>query len=264
MKLTSIILDGSRLVHDEGSDRAAILRAICCANRNIEMHGKELELLLELKNEDNGERYCVNLLVDRIMELDELINRHTMCPALHDWMENTLKVYERPNEQQRLEGMSWVHMGIRAEDRLLGWVTACVMPSDKYSKALKISFAFCMPKDCFSKRLGRILSRTRMDEGKHYTVVKGDDRWESVKYLIDGIVAGKKVATVIRDEWGTVFPGWLGVNQRIRKDIPADIHKFLEKISEDTDIDPLRRREALALLGHDMEFVGTLWQVRDS
>jgi len=262
LKIESITMDGLGLDLDP-SDRVTILLALQLANEAVELEGEDV--VIDMVLDDGTNKYNINLLVDRIMELDELINKHTMTPALYDWMES-IDVNERTPELPRLDGMSWVHMSVKDELELevIGWVTACIMPDPDRYKALKISFAFGMSNCCFSKRLGRIVSRDRYDIGKCFTVNAGaSDRYSSVQSLIRDIVGGQTLTTVIEDLWGNTFPGWM-TKDRVRKDIPEDIRAFMESLHANGEIDPLTSRTAGKLLGYDVEFKGIFSQVRDS
>ena len=138
----------------EASDRDIILLGIHRANEQFEF-GRTCDLIISVIVGDDLHK--VNVLFDRLLEPQEVLNKDTTPQGLWGWLDG-LDLESGEEEVPWVDGMSYIHLSImnQESDDILGRVTACIVPCLVHRGRLNISFAFCHGNDSFSRKRGRL------------------------------------------------------------------------------------------------------------
>jgi hypothetical protein len=269
--IDDIVIDGKSVMLTIMDPKEAILTALFHANSQVEFEKDEVEFEILFKRTREGEKdgyISLSIVVDKVMEVNELLSKHNIKVLEEDirnWVIENIRPHEIEPEAPRPEGMSWVH-GVfqdKSSKKVIGRFTACVNVSKDYGDALDISFAFCMPNNRFSKRTGRIISRARIDEGRVFTIDKGSDRYSSVMAIVNAAMRGKPPMSLIVDNWGDTYPGWLVSHRKMRKDIPDDVSWILKEfLKVDNMPKSLKEQTEIALWRREQPDT-KIWQIRD-
>lgn len=247
---------------DSPDVRGSFLKALGEANRKVEMEGGESSITVKVRDAATAKMYQADFIVDHLSELEDVFSKSSI-PQEFSSIIDQIRPEERAPEKPRKEGMSWVHMGIKEGDTLMGWVTACVVPENRHVN--KVSFSFCNAKDCFSRRIGRILSRERMDNGECIALVAGSDRYTDVREFLIHHAAGKTSPNFLSstdDRLVDKWPMWLHPDRARRGDIPADVKEFLEDLKANSK-DHIARRLSGRLLLRDRLPEYKTWPIRE-
>lgn len=260
MKITKINV-GNEVWYPNNRDeeRRDMINALAHANRIVEIDGQPAEICIEINKDDKVFR--ARIPVERLSELEEVFNRGTIPREFREILDN-IKANERHEEEPRLPGMSWVHMGIKEESELMGWVTACLVPTPGMESVCSVSFSFCRAEDAFSKRIGRIMSRRRFDELDSVSLVIGDDRYSAVKSYLLAIAAGRKPTNQVGRKIISTWPFWLNPERVRRNDIPHDVIEFIEEVKKQR-IDAVTRLRAESILNKDRTPKYEVWPIRE-
>jgi hypothetical protein len=241
--------------------REAVIKAVAACNMHVELSGKTQEIEMELQDQENDRLWRFKVEVDRISELYDVFHRGTVPKEVRPILEQ-IRPEERAEEKPRQEGMSWVHAGIRENGTLMGWVTACIVPVT--SGIVKASFAFCRSDDCFSKRLGRIISRERMDAGTFVKLACSKCRFDAVRYFLKAVAVGDRPKNMVDSEIPTAyFPYWLDPGREKRGDIPHDVVVLLEGIKSLPRLDALTRLQIRQIMNKRRVPDYEIWAIND-
>lgn len=262
MKITKITAGTKNWSPQSPDDeRTSMLLALAQANRIVEIDGQPAEICIEVLSDDS-KTFRARVPVERLSELDEVFNRGTI-PREFRQILDTLKVSERAPELPRLPGMSWVHMGIKEDGELLGHVTACVIPSRNVANCITVAFAFCKAADNFSRRIGRVMSRSRLDLKYTLDLVEGSDRYSAVRSFLLSVAAGRKPLNLVNEDYNYVFPSWMDPKRSRRGDVPQDVVEFLEELKTARGVDYVFKRRAEELLKKDRTPEYETWPIRE-
>jgi len=233
--------------------------ALARATEEWEKSGEDVDLEIyvdkTVKEGLNPEKtYCRSLwiVIDRFMELDEAIDPDLLQDGdwIKDWLIENNIPGERAEEQERPEGMSWVHMSIKNDNHVVGKVTACIVPDRELPSYMRVSFAFCRGGVPFSKRQGRILSQMKIDRGTSLMVLSSSTRYNDVENIIMRTLHGQSLLNCTEDSATQHFPKWVFPNYR--GDIPEDVKELLEELYVNMDTRKSVRARISQMIGRDL------------